>query len=270
MDYSKLVPVRNFLRAIGVTSLLTLPSRLKSRAQIKEYEKNKPQSLEVELEGKRIKMHTESAFEWMRVQSFYNDKHIIKAIAERLDEKSHFWDIGTSIGLYSNMIAKFVPNGKVVSFEPEIRSRARLNENITLNKNNNVKVCPVALGDKKGKLYLALADKASAGTHRVVETAEGNVQEIDIYSADAYRSQENLSVPNAIKIDVEGQEEKVVLGAKNTLSNKNCHTVIIEVHFAILASNNDKGAPERITEHLKQAGFNKVGWLDSSHLIATK
>lgn len=273
MDYSKLNGIRNFARSIGLNRLLTLPASLRSARRMREYEKNKPTSATFQLDGYSIEMYAKSAYEWMRIQSFHEDKHIISALKRNLKPGGTFWDIGASIGLYSNFLAKVVgPTGTVISFEPEMRSRERLNENIKLNGNQQIKVCPVALGKEASTLQMVLAEDASAGNHRLVKeaTASSHIQEVQVYSADEYQSKNNLPIPQVVKIDVEGFEEDVIIGARNLLSHPDCKSIVIEVHFSILALKGDDQAAQRIVSTLREYGFTETDWLDSSHLVATK
>lgn len=273
MDYTKLNGLRNIARALGINKLLTYPARRRAAERMRIYERDKPKVADFELEGKSIRMHVMNAFEWMRVQSFYEDQHIISAIKAHLPENGTFWDVGSSIGLYSNYLAKVVGNkGKVIAFEPEIRSREKLMANIALNNNNQIRICPVGLGKETATFKMILAEDASAGNHRLSDHVENGelTQEVQVYGADEYRQQENLPQPNVVKIDVEGFEEGVILGAKDTLSAPECKAVIVEVHFAILSGKGDSDAPRRIVDHLRAYGFKEIGWIDSSHLIAVK
>jgi len=45
-----------------------------------------------------------------------------------------------------------------------------------------------------------------------------------------------MPVPNAVKIDVEGHEFAVLQGLKQTISNKACRRVGLEVHPGLLPS----------------------------------
>ena len=273
MDYSKLNGLRNLARKAGVIKALSFPARYKQKQREDEYDRLKPTQVNLKGKGFSIDMFTNDRYEYKRVNSFLDDLNIIGAINDRLKKGDTCWDIGASIGLYSNSFAKIVgDSGMVVSFEPELRSRERLLENIGLNKNRNIKVFDIALGDKNDKLFLLLADKASAGTHRVVSenTAGDTVQEIEVTTADNFIKRENLPIPSAIKLDVEGQEELVIKGAETVLSNSACKTFICEVHFAILSSRGDNEAPGRIKKLLSNYGFTTIEWLDSSHLLATK
>jgi FkbM family methyltransferase len=273
MDYSKLNSLRNIARKTGLIKAISFPARYKQQQREREFDKLKPSQVHLEGNGFAIEMLTGDRYEYKRVKSFVDDLDIIGAINKRLNPGDSCWDIGASIGLYSNSFAKVVgENGTVVSFEPELRSRERLQENIALNGNLHIKVYNVALGDQAGKLHLLLADKASAGTHRVVteHAADQQVQEIEVLTADEFIKREGLPIPSAIKLDVEGQEELVIKGAATVLGHPDCKTFVCEVHFAILSSRGDVNAPNRIKDMLVRYGFKKIEWLDSSHLLATK
>ena len=77
-------------------------------------------------------------------------------------------------------------------------------------------------------------------------------------------------MPNFIKIDVEGFEKKVIDGLQETLSNKSCKVILVEIHFSILNSMGEDDTPNYIYNRLKQHGFKNLRWIDYSHLLATK
>jgi FkbM family methyltransferase len=275
IDYSKLAPLRNLARQTGLVRLLSLPGQWRRSRRKREYERTKPAVATVGFDELSVQMHTENLYEWMRVQSFRDDQHIISAATRQLQAGDTCWDIGASIGLYSTLFGKTVgASGQVVSFEPENRSREKLLANIALNEMPQVRVFPVALGKEKGQFNLELAPTASAGTHRLAASGHSekkeNVQSVEVWPGDEFRVANQLPVPNMMKIDVEGQEENVLLGLKNTLADPLCKTVVCEIHFSILAANGDDGAPARIVQLLKSCGFEQQNWIDASHLAAYK
>jgi hypothetical protein len=69
---------------------------------------------------------------------------------------------------------------------------------------------------------------------------------------------------------VEGAEEEVLRGLVRVLTNPACHTVVCEVHFALLAKRGKPEAPTRILGILRGAGFRTIRWLDRSHVMACK
>lgn len=275
IDYSKLAPLRNLARQTGLVRLLSLPGQWKRSRRKREYERSKPTTTTVGFDYLSVQMHTENLYEWMRVQSFHDDRHIISAATRHLQPGDVCWDIGASIGLYSTLFGKAVgASGQVVTFEPENRSREKLLANIALNELKNVRAFPVALGRERGQFDLELATAASAGTHRLAASGHSgdkeNVQSVEVWPGDEFRAANQLPTPNMIKIDVEGQEENVLLGLKSTLADPACKTVVCEIHFSILAANGDDDAPARIMELLKSCGFVQQNWIDASHLAVYK
>jgi hypothetical protein len=76
-------------------------------------------------------------------------------------------------------------------------------------------------------------------------------------------------VPQVIKVDVEGFEEQVFLGMRETLQSRQVRTIFCEMHFGILEERGDRMAPVRIEKMLKDLGF-RVSWIDASHLGAMR
>lgn len=240
----------------------------------KFYELHKPTSAEISILGYSYKLNTNSAYEWMRANAVYQDKHILEQLLTNLDSKMDCWDIGASIGAYSCLLSfKNSPGGKVYAFEPEMESRQKLNSNISLNGINNIHVYDLALGGAEGELQLVLAHDATAGTHRLDQKADlpsGGSQTVKVTTIDTLIKRDNLKIPGVMKIDVEGFEEQVLLGGLNTIASKHCHAIMIEMHFSIYASEGDNARAGRIEALLHAAGFKQLTWVDASHLLATK
>jgi FkbM family methyltransferase len=272
MNIARLTTVRNVLRTLGINKLLTLPATLRARREINTYRKSRPAFADIDIEGFQIKLHVNDEQEWLRARSLMGDQHILKAILEHLPQGAHYWDIGASIGGYTVLMSKAVgQEGRVISFEPEPRSFEKLLSNIKLNTAANVSPYQAALGAKRETLSFQPAINASEGTHHLVSgTADDDAPKVDVYPMDEFRKLHGLQAPTVMKIDVEGWEEQVLLGGKQTLADPGCHAVIVEVHFSILAKANDNGAPARIQQLLQDCHFTALRWIDPSHLIATK
>ncbi len=76
--------------------------------------------------------------------------------------------------------------------------------------------------------------------------------------------------PTVVKIDVEGAELDVIQGMALALSRPECRAVFCEVHFSILEQNGSSLAPIEIQSLLRQYGFDRIAWVDASHLVAEK
>lgn len=274
MNFQKFSGIRNLLRKTGIISIIRYPEKRKDKKRQAYYNNHKPKQAKFSLDGVDLVVNVADAYEWGRVHSFEDDEKILLAMSKQFKEGECFWDVGTSIGLYSIYMAKYLKNtGQVISFEPENRSKKRLTENITSNNISNIEIIMLGLGKEKGSFQLALAETASAGNHKILMASEStntNTQKIEVVTGDSLVATKKVPTPNVIKIDVEGQEEAVLLGCSDILKQKKCHTVIIEVHFSIFNARNDDGAVDRMVKHLKESGFTTISWIDPSHLAAYK
>jgi FkbM family methyltransferase len=151
-----------------------------------------------------------------------------------------FVDCGTFIGYYSVRMSKVFK--KVISFEPNPATLPLLYENLSLNNVTNVKVHEVAVGDVKSKAVL----KLRRGMSTLLDVDCCSKTEVAVDTLDNLLAGEDKI--DLIKLDVEGYEEKVLLGAKNIIS-KHKPLFIIEHHD--LRGYNIKGTKERIQKMLK-------------------
>jgi FkbM family methyltransferase len=199
MNFTQLTGIRNLARKLGITRLLSIRSRMANNKARKYYEKHKPASASINLFGYAYQLKTASAFEWMRANAVYHDKHILEKMLYYLKPGMDCWDIGASIGAYTCLLSmKNKPEGKVYSFEPEHSSRERLHANIQLNAISNVHVYDVALGKEEKQLNLVLAHDASAGTHRLDQeamAAEGETQVVHVTTMDHLVQRDHLNIP---------------------------------------------------------------------------
>lgn len=274
MDITKLTFLRNLARKTGLLKLLSMRGRRLDDQARKYYEANKPEYATISLLGYNYKLTTTSAYEWMRANAVYRDEHILNTLLSRLDDQTDCWDIGASIGAYSCLLSmKNKKQGTVYAFEPELKSREKLQHNIQINSIDNIKVYDVALGKEESELTLVLADDTTAGTHKLepgADAAHHAVQQVKVMTMDSLIERDGLNVPGVMKIDVEGWEEQVLQGGRKTIASPGCKAIMIEMHFSIYAAEKDSDRAVRITHLLQDSGFNKLTWVDPSHLFATK
>jgi FkbM family methyltransferase len=163
----------------------------------------------------------------------------MSAVAARLRPGMCVLDIGAHEGLYTLLAARLVsPGGTVHAFEPSPRERARLKENIALNKLANVHVHENAVGAAAGTalLHVAVADYAGHNTMGAfgyaTTTLESSV-EVEVVSLDLFASQNALPHVDLLKIDVEGSETSVLRGAR-ALLRKHRPVILVEAQDATL------------------------------------
>jgi FkbM family methyltransferase len=122
------------------------------------------------------------------------------------------FDIGAYAGFHSLFCGLLVgAKGRVFAFEPNPISRCSLESQIRLNRTLRVETIPYALSDTVG---MADFDAAQGSQSRITPTGKSKVEMETLDSLVPV----DLPVPNVIKIDVEGEEEKVLRGSLKTLS----------------------------------------------------
>ena len=145
-------------------------------------------------------------------------------VMSRLNQAKLFVDIGGHIGLYAICGAQRMPEGgKVVVFEPLPKNGKFLRDNVRLNRQDKkIEIRELAVGEQSGKA--SMNENESQATLQ----ADGAIV-VRISTLDEEFPTETIDV---LKIDVEGAEEKVLLGAKSLLANKSRkpRSIFIEVH----------------------------------------
>jgi FkbM family methyltransferase len=228
----------------------------------------------IEVGGAVVKIRPLDADHFARLWTFQDEPKVRQAILDTVRPGTIVWDVGGNIGYYGLIMAKLASSkGKVVVFEPSPDSFDELCRNVRLNELDNVNVEKIALGEAEAIVSMQLSPEPMSHRNTLVKDVpnEGvNTVMVQVMPGDLYRERVSADVPNLIKIDVEGYEEEVLRGLKDTLSQPACHTVICEVHFGILESRGKRDAPCDIVNYLRNLGFLSTSWLDKSHLRARK
>lgn len=134
-----------------------------------------------------------------------------------------FIDVGASIGYYTVLGAKIVGHtGRVLSIEPVPETVKILKRNLALNRIDNVEVFPFAVSNKKGPVVLHVPRDCYGQASQLGNSGD-LVRAEAVCLDDVSRS---ITQIRTIKIDVEGAEYEVLLGAKETL--RKTDTVIVE------------------------------------------
>jgi FkbM family methyltransferase len=138
-------------------------------------------------------------------------------------------DIGANYGWYAMYIANGKPNTKVFSFEPIPNTFIFLNENIRLNKFNNIITFNFGLSDTDGSFNFYIdphlsvnASLANVSGNNKIENITCSVKKLDNFVKD-----QNIKV-DFIKCDVEGAELLVFKGGIEVIK-KDCPIIFTEM-----------------------------------------
>jgi len=150
-----------------------------------------------------------------------------------------FFDVGANIGIYSLYACVRHPRSKVFSFEPDSQSFASLSKNIYINKFKATPY-PIALSNESGIGVVYLSSmSAGAGAcalgekYLFSEVNSSNIFKQGVYfcTLDDLVFKFGLPCPNYIKIDVDGIEEKILIGARQVIKSKNLKGILVEFQY---------------------------------------
>ncbi|MFN0117295.1 MAG: FkbM family methyltransferase [Elusimicrobiota bacterium] len=169
------------------------------------------------------------------------------------------FDIGANVGLYSIYYAKTKP-GNVYAFEPSVFNLAQLAKNIHINGTQNkiqIITNPLTQENQFADFNLSTIDEGGAlSAFGVGYGQDGNALAKKFsyktlgLSLDFLMKNNILpEQPSMIKMDVDGIEHLIIEGAKETLKNKKCKTILIEVNDRF------KEQAHQITKILSECGF---------------
>jgi FkbM family methyltransferase len=144
-------------------------------------------------------------------------------------------DVGANIGLLTMLASRWVgPSGSVISFEPSRREFTRLESHLDRNALRNVHPIRAALGSREESrvLHVAHASRSGLNTFKshfgYEDVTEAYTETTPVMRLDDVVHSRAISRVDALKIDVEGDEVDVVMGAKKTIE-RDRPAVIIEM-----------------------------------------
>lgn len=151
----------------------------------------------------------------------------IRLINSLIEHVDIFIDIGANIGLFT-MLARRAGK-KVIAFEPLDQNLKFLYSNLYKNKFTDVEVYPIALSNEPGVATLYGASMMASMVENWGDAVKSARQIVAISTLDIILGGRLMESSAFVKIDVEGHEFEVLLGAKKILENSENTTWLIEV-----------------------------------------
>lgn len=190
--------------------------------------------------AEHLYIEASSEIEWRsRTNPVGKEPETIDWIQTFFKEDDTILEVGANIGMYSLVMASFLQNRcKIFALEPASFNVQKLRRNVGMNGFTScIFPCAVALSDHIGFEWLYLSDTShgSAEHGLGVEKAYGTIdfaplakEWVPVSTIDAFVEHAG-STPNHIKIDVDGDEDKILKGAVNTLKNPLLRSILIEL-----------------------------------------
>ena len=219
---------------MGIAKLLyqDLPNFISALRHLKS-------SITVHSRGLNFRLTTDNWITKYRARSF-NEKEpeILDWLDENLRDGDIFFDVGANVGLYSIYAALRNKKAAVYAFEPEYSNLHQLKLNI-INNNLYENVIPfgIALGDQAGLSYLHIQD-LTAGAALATESNDNISKSFgkDVIWKEGigtihldFLFEEFGIQPNLIKIDVDGNEYKILQGGIKTFETTKLRSIYIEM-----------------------------------------
>lgn len=145
-------------------------------------------------------------------------------------------DVGANVGNYTGNIFKVNPSSVVYAFEPHPTTYSKLTDNMHKLSNKFFKSYNVGVGQEKGVLelfdYVGKSGSEHASLYKdvITDLHQGEVEslKVEIVALDEFFVKESIQAVDLLKIDTEGNEYKVLLGASSLLKGKKIRAIHIE------------------------------------------
>jgi FkbM family methyltransferase len=153
-------------------------------------------------------------------------------------------DIGANLGTYSLPMARLVGRtGQVFAYEPGSETRALLERSRELNAADNLQIFAFALSDgaREGRLVFGDSSEFNA-------LGDGGAGEtVRITSLDSEEAVRGWRSPDFVKIDAEGEEERILAGGREFFA-RHSPLVMFEIKAAVTIN-------ERLREFFPTIGY---------------
>ena len=150
---------------------------------------------------------------------------LLENAAEIVKQDHVVWDVGANMGIFTFAAAGLAgPTGRVFAFEPDTQLVHLLRRSAMLNRSAaQIEIIPCAVADVIGISRFNIANRARASNflEGFGSSQTGGVRETQtVMTVSLDWMAERIPVPDVLKIDVEGAEEKVFRGGLNLLRSK--------------------------------------------------
>jgi FkbM family methyltransferase len=177
---------------------------------------------------------------WKRSHRYLNsfwlghfELEIQAAVARLLAPGDFFIDVGANAGLISLVAHQRIgPRGKCVSVDPDPANCQNMAELAKLNALTNWIILQKAAAESPGSLRFSVSAPGSPTGRLAGEGESENTFQVEVTTIDEICRQ--YGAPRMVKVDVEGAEVRVLLGAQQTLRESR-PIWLLELHSSELA-----------------------------------
>lgn len=172
------------------------------------------------------------------------------------------FDVGANVGELTLLFSRFVGlSGQVHAFEPSSAVFNRLNTICNLAGRKNITLNHKALADKEGYVQLYVYDDEHSTWNSLaqrplhdygIDVKPTVVEEVPATTIDSYCQEHGIQKVDLLKVDVEGAEYQVLLGARSMLERKQIACCVFEFGATTFDMGNN---PSEIQAYLTECGY---------------
>ena len=190
-----------------------------------------------------------NAWEWLGIYESAKQSLVKQVIAPGMC----VFDVGANAGFYSLAFSTLVgPQGRVVAIEPLARNIEKILTHVRLNRCTNISLIQTAASERTQIVPFKIGTDDFTG--QIAKERQGSYL-VPSFALDDIVSQRLAPDPDLLKIDVEGAEESVLLGARGILrrrapaillalhSNEQkaaCHSLLNDFHYQFFDMNRQR------------------------------
>lgn len=252
-ELKKTLSPKIFLIIINIWSLLGI-YKIINFIKRKSFKKALIKDLQYKSIKFKFKIYPESNIlqdDFIFLKNEHPEPEVLSIFTKHINNDACVIDIGANIGHHTIFLSKCVgEKGEIHCFEPIPEMVDRIKENITINKIKNIHVHNCALGNKRDRAAFFIDNNQDIGSSSLIKHRDKMQQiDVEIFTLDSF----NFKKVDFIKIDVEGYEYNVFLGAQNTIL-KNKPKILFE-YSPVFYEKLDKTHSKKIIDFLIQMEY---------------
>ena len=234
----------NFLQKKGL-----LPERLRNFLRfIAHFIFNDPPERIIELKNNFLMLTPEGHKGSRSYKNGTYEEALYSFLERHINENEVLIDIGAALGYYTLLFSKKAGiKGEVYAFEAESNAFSYLKKNTLLNNLTNVKLFNLALDEHAGESYFVKSCDLNIGTWGGYVSSKKSNFKVKTSSLDDF----NLEKIDWIKLDVDGNEFKILKGMKNLIKSSKNLKLIMEFDLEVIYKNNSEIEIKNIFSFLK-------------------
>lgn len=192
---------------------------------------------------------------------FWHETNLFRAFKEAGFDPQVFFEIGSSNSGWSFQMAGLFPNARFHLFEPLLDHKEFYRENTAaiLRERPDFRVHKVAVGDVDGTTKMGVDASGYSASTLVTETNDTFTELVNVplRRLDSLAFEQNLPRPEVLKIDVQGGELGVLVGAGSLLDT----VQLIQTEVWLMRRyGNETPLLHEIIEYLSAKGFQLIAF----------